>query len=71
MKMSDSEWQRVVQWVTTNDNKWQKMTMSGNEWQKVVQWVKAAQLLQRMDDCNFFYNENRYTTSRDGWLMKS
>ena len=43
--------------------------MSGREWQKVVQRVKATQLLQRMDDCNFFYNENRYTTSRDRWLI--
>ena len=22
-----------------------------------------------MDDCNSFYNENRCTTSRDGWLI--
>ena len=22
-----------------------------------------------MDDCNSFYNENRHTTSRDGWLI--
>ena len=58
MKMSDSEWQRVVQRVT-----------SDSECQKVVQRVKMAHLLQTMDDCNSFYNENRYTTSRDGWLI--
>ena len=69
MTTSDNEWQRVVQRVTTNDNEWQQTTMSDSEWQKVVQRVKKTHLLQRMDDCNSFYNGNRYTTSRDGWLI--
>ena len=59
--------------MTTNDNKWQQMTMSSSKWQKVVQRVKKAQLLQRMDDCNCCYNENRYSTSSDGileWLNR-
>ena len=71
--MSDNEWQRVI----SNDNEWynewqrvtQQMAMSDTEWQKMVQRVKTAKLLQRMDDCNSFYNENGYTTSRDGWLI--
>ena len=54
---------------TASDNKWQQMTISDSEWQKVVQRVKTAQYFQRMGDCNSFYDENRYTTSRDGWLM--
>ena len=70
---SDNEWQRVI----SNDNEWynewqrvtQQVAMSDTEWQKMVQRVKTAKLLQRMDDCNSFYNENRYTTSRDGWLI--
>ena len=77
MTTSDNQWQRVVQRVT---NEWQRvvqrMTTSHNKWEwvalsdkKMVQRVKAAKLLQRMDDCNSFYNENRYTTSRDGWLI--
>ena len=76
---SDNEWQRMTtsdskwQWMTASDNKWhnewQQMTMIDSEWQKVVQRVKKTHLLQRMDDCNSFYNENRYTTSRDGWLI--
>ena len=45
------------------------MTMSDSEWQKVVQRVKTVLLLQRMNDCNFSYNQNRYSTSRDGWLI--
>ena len=69
MTVSDSKWKRVIQRVTTNGNDWQQMTMSDNEWQKVVQRVKMALLLQRMDDCNFSYNKNRYSTSRDGWLI--
>ena len=69
MTENDSEWRRVVQRVTTNDNEWQQTTMSDSEWQKVVQRVKKTHLLQRMDDCNSFYNGNRYTTSRDGWLI--
>ena len=67
--MSDSEWQQVAQRVTTNDNEWQQMTMSDSEWQKVVQRVKKTHLLQKMDDCNSFYNENRHTTSKNGWLI--
>ena len=35
----------------------------------MVQRVKKTHLLQKMDDCNSFYNENRHTTSRDGWLI--
>ena len=69
MTMNDSEWQQVAQRVTTNDNEWQQMTMIDSEWQKVVQRVKKTHLLQKMDDCNSFYNENRYTASRDGWLI--
>ena len=30
---SDNERQRVVQWMTTNDNEWQRVTMNGNKWQ--------------------------------------
>ena len=80
---SDNEWQQVVQrmtmsgatsdnaWqrVTANDKEWYQMIMSDSEWQNVVQWVKTAQYTSRMDDCNFFYNKNRCTTSRDGWLI--
>ena len=77
---NDNEWQpmttsgatsnkRMTTSGTTNDNESQQMRMSGTEWQKMVQRVKTAKLLQRMDDCNSFYNENRYTTSRDGWLI--
>ena len=69
MTMNDSEWQQVAQRVTTNDNEWQQMTMIDSEWQKVVQRVKKTHLLQKMDDCNSFYNKNRHTTSRDGWLI--
>ena len=64
-----NEWQRVVQPVATSDNELQQMTMSDSKWQKGVQRVKTTHLLQKMDDCNSFYNENRYTTSRDGWLI--
>ena len=60
MTMSDSEWQRVVQRATTSGNEWQQMIVSESEWQKVIQRVKTAYLLQKMDDCIFFYNENRY-----------
>ena len=60
--MNDNEWYNEWQQVTTNDNEWQQMTMSDSEWQKVVERVKTAQLLQRMDDWNSFYNENRYKT---------
>ena len=67
--VSDNEWYNEWQRVTTNDNEWQQMTMSDSKWQKVVQWVKTAQYFQRMDDCNSFYDENRITTSRDGWLI--
>ena len=45
------------------------MTMSDRERQKVVQRVKAAHLLQKMDDYNSFYNENRCTASRDARLI--
>ena len=64
-----NEWYRMTMTGTTNDNESQQMTMSDTEWQKMVQRVKTAKLLQRMDDCNSFFNENRYTTSRDGWLI--
>ena len=60
--MNDNEWYNEWQQVTTNDNEWQQMTMSDSEWQKVVERVKTAQLLQRMDDWNSFYTENRYKT---------
>ena len=63
--MSDSEWQQV----TTNDKEWQQITIIDSEWQKVVQRVKKTHLFQKMDDCNSFYNKNRHTTSRDGWLI--
>ena len=66
---NENEWYNEWQRVTTNDNEWQQMTMNDSEWQKVVQRVKKTHLLQKMDDCNSFYNENRYTTSRDGWLI--
>ena len=45
------------------------MTMSDIERQKMVQRVKKTHLLQKMDDCHSLYNENRHTTSRDGWLI--
>ena len=62
MTMSDCEWQGVVY------KEWQRMTMNDRERQKVVQRVKAAHLLQKMDDYNSFYNENRCTASRmHGW----
>ena len=47
---SDNEWyqwQRVVQWVTTNDNEWQQVTATGTtsdkEWQRVIQGVTASE----------------------------
>ena len=43
--------------------------MGDSERQKVVQRVKKTQLLQKMDDCSSFYNENRHTNSRDEWLI--
>ena len=69
---SNNEWQRVTTSGTTSDNKWQRVTTNDNDWQrvaKVVQRVKKTHLLQKMDDCNSFYNENRHTASRDGWLI--
>ena len=33
---SDNEWQRVVQRVTTSDNKWQRVTTNDNEQQQVT-----------------------------------
>ena len=45
------------------------MTMIDSERQKVVQRVTKTHLLQKMGDCNSFYNENRHATSRDGWLI--
>ena len=30
---------------------------------------KNGKFTSKMDDCNSFYNENRYTTSRHGWLI--
>ena len=64
MTMSDSKWK----WVTASDiewhNEWQQMTMSDSEWQKVLKRSKTAHLLQKMDDYNSFYNENRYTILR-------
>ena len=69
MTMNDSEWQQVVQRVRTNYIEWQQMTMIDSEWKKVIQRVKTTHLLQKMDDCNSFYNENRHITSRDGWLI--
>ena len=49
---SDNEWKWVVQRVTKNDNKWQRVTMSGKEWQRVTasdttrdnkwQWLRAS-----------------------------
>ena len=35
---SDNEWQRVVQWVTMNDNEQQRMTTSNKKWQ----WMTAS-----------------------------
>ena len=36
MEKSDIEWQRLEQWIATNDNelhnKWQKITTRDNEW---------------------------------------
>ena len=61
--MSDSKWKQVAQRVTANYNEWQQMTMIDSE------WLKKTHLIQKMDDCNSFYNENRHTTSRDGWLI--
>ena len=69
MAANGNEWQRVILNGTTSDNKWQQMTMSESEWQKLVKRVKTTHLLQKMDDCNSFYNENRHTASRDGWLI--
>ena len=43
--------------------------MSDSECQKGEQQVKTVHFLQKMDDSNSFYNENKYTTSRDGWLI--
>ena len=56
--VSNNKWQRV----TTNDNEWQRVTKSGTT-------SKTGKFTSKMDNCNSFYNENRYTTSRDGWLI--
>ena len=45
------------------------MTVRDSKCQKVVQRVKATHLVKKIEDCNSFYNENRCTTSRDGWLI--
>ena len=69
---NDNEWQRVTTSGTTSDNKWhnewQQMTMIDSEWQKVVQRVKKTHLLQKMDDCNSFYNKNRQTQYFKRWM---
>ena len=72
MRKSDNEWGRV----TTNEKKWQRMRKSDNEWHWVTvsesKWCnewKQHSTLQRMDDSHPFYDKNRYTTSRDGWLQ--
>ena len=40
MAMSENEWHRVVQRMTTSgtarDNKWQRVTKNGNEWQRMT-----------------------------------
>ena len=58
MTMSDNEWynerQGVVQWMTKNDNEWQRVTKNGNEWQRV------RAVVQRMKTAQY--------TSKNGWL---
>ena len=49
---------------TTSDNEWQRMTASDNKWQ----WVTASNK-KEYNDCNYFYNKNRYTTSRVAWQV--
>ena len=56
------EWQ----WMTTNDNNWQQLTMSGREWQWYNAW-KRHNTLQGVGDCHSFCDKNRCTISRDGW----
>ena len=70
--MSDNEWKRVIR----NEKEWQRMRKSNNKWQWVTasdsKWYnewKQQSTLQRMDDCHPFYDKNRYTTSKDGWLQ--
>ena len=38
---NDDEWQRVVQWVTINSNKWEQIRMSNSEWQHENEWEIA------------------------------
>ena len=58
---------REVHRVTANDNEWY------NERQRVTKSSATSKngdsIHQGMDDCNSFYNKNRYTTSRDAWLI--
>ena len=47
-----NEWQRVVNWVTTNDNEWQWMKTSNNEWQQVTKNDNEWQRMTASDKAN-------------------
>ena len=52
-----SDWRRVVQGVTKNDNEWQRVTTDDNEWQgmaaknkkwqRVIKWMKENESKQK------------------------
>ena len=39
--ISEIEWQRVGQQVTTNDKEWQRVTKNDNEWQRMTASYKT------------------------------
>ena len=59
VRMSENEWQQVVQQVTKSDsewyNEWQRVTANGNEWQRVT----AVLLLMK----------TAQYTSKNGWFL--
>ena len=41
MTTNDKEWQRIINSVTTNDNKWSEIKIGESKWQGVVQKLCA------------------------------
>ena len=70
-QITSNEWQRVTTIGTTSDNKWKRVKANDNEWQRVTKsdtTSKNGKFTAKMDDCNSFYNENRYTIQgMNGW----
>ena len=73
---NDNKWYNEWPRVTANEKEWQRMRKSNKKWQWVTtsgsKWYnewKQHSTPQGMDDCHPFYDKNRYTTSRDGWIQ--